>query len=824
MSGTQSLNGVWELRWRDGQRGQPRDHLLNRDGEVRRALPARVPGEVHLDLLNAGLIDDPAVGLHCLRARWVEEMSWLYRRSFTVAALDPDERAWLRFEQLDLAAVIFLNGVEIGRHANGFRPLRIEVTDTLRPGENELVVDVEGGLFSVSERPWQGYGNGEDGRLHKRHWLRKPQSSFSWDWSQRLINVGITGDVSLEIARRLRCERPVVVAELDRELDRGRVGVRLFVEGLDEETRPGRLLVQVGDSACRADVPVEVGPGMQCLQARVDVPNPSLWWPIGHGPQVLHDVRVRLVVEGETVMEENRRVGFRHVRIKQEPHPREGRWFVVEVNGKPIFCKGGNMVPADLLYARLDRKRYAALVDRALEANFNLLRIWGGGLYENDDFYELCDERGVMVWQEFIFACSKYPVGDAEFLADVQAEARHQVRRLAHHPSLILWCGNNELEWGNASWGFEHGVAYPDYALFHFVLPRIVKEEDGSRYYHPSSPFSPDCEHPNADHTGDQHPWSVGFENTDFRDYRAMICRFPNEGGILGPTALPTIRACLDGEERIGSFAWDVHENSIAFVHRTDRMLEQWLGLSVETMEVEEWAYYAGILQGMGLQEYIRNFRRRMFDSAAAIFWMYNDSWPMVRSWTIVDYYLRRTPSFHPVRRAFAPLTVALAVEDDEVCVYGINEGPEFEGELRYGVFALAGDYPVDQTVSVHLPANCSTKVACFPKGELTKCGEQTHGVFARLSRQGAEIARDVLVLPLYKDMLWPEARIHVEQKADKVVFSSETFAWRVCLDLDGEKALPDNFFDLLPGIPYEVDWPATLGPATVMHVGNSAF
>jgi beta-mannosidase len=533
-------------------------------------------------------------------------------------------------------------------------------------------------------------------------------------------------------------------------------------------------------------------------------------------------VRVTLTLNEQVLATYSRKVGFRHVRVNQDPHPREGNYFIIEVNRKPIFCKGGNFVPADPIFARIDRKRYEALVDRALEANFNFLRVWGGGLYESDDFYELCNERGILVWQEFIFACAKYPTTDEKFLADVKREATYQVRRLAHHASLVIWCGNNELEWHNV-WGDDKGVTYPDYALFHYVLPRLLKEEDDTRYYHPSSPYSADSVHPNADHKGDQHPWDVGFKTNDWREYRKAICRFPNEGGILGATSLPTIKACLEpGQRKPWSFSWQVHENEAAFQLPTDDAFKQWLGLDIRRMSLEDYAYYGGLLQGMALSEYVKNFRRRMFDSASAIFWMYNDCWPMVRSWTIVDYYLRRTPSFHPVRRAFAPLTVVLAVEEGKVQVFGVNEGPAAEVEVRYGLCALAGGYPLDKMRKIRLPANAANLVATFEQSKWEKLGDKDHAAFAILKRDGAELARDVLLLPFYKDMSWPRPKISVKRERGKAIFRSDTFAFRVCLDLDGTKALPDNFFDLLPGENYVLRWPESLGKPEVKRVWQS--
>ena len=821
------LNGAWDLRWTDGQRGDRLPRATGPHADEMPSIAAQVPGEVHLDLMRAGLLAEPGVGLNCLAARWVEETIWYYRRTFDSPALAAGEQAHLVFECLDLAASIHLNGKDVGQHSNAFYPCRINVTEALRAGENTLVVAVEAGLFAMADRPGKGYGMQPDSELAKRNWLRKTQSSFGWDWSTRLLNVGICGDVWLEINSVARFDRLVALAEVSPDLEQGTVTGRVFVEGLTGETQRGTLTVEIEGTGQQSSVEIEILPGLHPVQAQVRLSAPQLWWPVGHGQQPLYTVKATLAVGRQMVGSDRRKVGFRHVRVNQDSHPAGGSYFVIEINGKPIFVKGGNFVPADMILARLDRARYATLVDRSLEANCNMLRIWGGGLYESDDFYDICDERGVLVWQEFIFACAKYPAFDEHFLADVQREATHQVRRLACHPSLIAWCGNNEMEEGAHHWGYDKGVALPDHALFHLVLPRIVKQEDGTRYYQPSSPYSPNGEDPRRNDMGDQHPWSIGFANTDFRQYRTMTCRFPNEGGILGPTALPTVRACLPpGHDHPRSFAWEQHDNSVYAWGETsypDDMLVQWLGKHITAMSIEDYVYWGGVVQGEGLAEYIRNFRRRMFATASAIFWMYNDCWPAVRSWTIVDYYLRRTPSFHPVRRAFRPLTVALAVEGDAVQVYGVNEGPAWHGDLRCGVFALAGGYPVDVQHAVMLPANASTLVAEFALADWRRLGETTHGAFALLSQNGREAARDRLFLPYFKDMAWPEAKVVLRREGGKVVFSSDVFVWRVCLDLDGERRLPDNFFDLLPGIPTVLDWPASLGEPTIVRTGNEA-
>ena len=812
-----SLNGIWKLRWFDGERGVRTDiHLANAES-LSRAYDVSVPGEVHQQLQKLGLIDDPNVGLNVLKARWVEESFWIYSRTFKAAPLVNGERSWLVFEGLDLAAVIFLNGKEVGRHANYYYPCRIDVTDHLKPGVNTLDVSVESGVFHAMNRSSDGLAGNIGGHLTKRHWLRKPQCSHGWDWSPRLLNVGIHGSVWIETARAVRFDSMTAFTETDANRESGRAVVRVYAEGLGTKPVEGVLIISATETGQLQRIGVTINPGMNRFDATIVFDKPNLWWPVGHGDQPLYTITAELRVDAKKIGAAHRRVGFRLVRVNQDVHPDHGTFFIIEVNGKPVFCKGGNLVPADMVVAAVDRSRYQVLIDRALESNFNFLRVWGGGIYEHDDFYELCDEKGIMVWQEFIFACAKYPANNEQFLADVKKEATFQIRRLASHASLLIWCGNNEMEVGAWDWGYDKGVAHPDYALFHLELPRLLQTEDPSRYYQPSSPMSPGGKPPNQDDTGDQHPWSIGFTDTDFRKYRDMICRFPNEGGCLGPTSLPTVKACLpDGMDHFGSLAWEIHDNSINTifgVYPTDAMMTLWTGRSMDELTLDEYVYWGGVVQGAALSEYIRNFRRRMFDSAAAIFWMFNDCWPAVRSWTTVDYYMRRTPSFWPVKRAFAPVIVVVVREKNRVKIFGVNEGESIAAQLRFGLFSLKGSYPVDKTVAVELPSNRSTLLAEFDGKLWDRAGVNNHCAFAILSSENSEIARDRLILPLFKEMNFVKSQISINIKDKKAIFKSAQFVFNVCIDLDGEKKLADNFFDIYPGVPTVIDWPYKQAP-----------
>lgn len=817
MLDTFSLDGAWDLRWSDAQRG-PRINNL----DPAYALRATVPGEVHLDLERAGILPDRHVGLGHLAGRWVEQCRWRYDRTFAAPATAPGAKAWLVLDGLDHHAVVRLNGTEVARHANSFRPCRVEVGARLKAGQNQLSVDVESGLNGTADLPSKGYVN-EEHRDSKRHWLRKPQSEAGWDWAPRLMNVGIQGGVRLEwTTDAVRLDQIMPLATLDADLATGRLRLRAAVEGLRDAAVPVRLRVRCG--GIEVVTQAEIKTGLQLIEAQLAVPQPRLWWPVGHGAQERYEVEVELLC-GETVVARQRqKIGFRRIEIDQSACPAGGKWFYLTINNRRIFCTGGNYVPADTVIAAITPQKTRRLVELALEQNFNLLRVWGGGRYEDEAFYDACDELGVLVWQEFIFACCRYPGTDERFYREIEAEATYQLRRLAGRPSLIAWCGNNEIEQGYWGWGFDKDVVLPCHQLFHHLLPRLFAREDGTRHWQPSSPWSPDGSDPNNDTIGDQHPWSLGFFDTDYRKYRKMACRFPNEGGVLGPNSLPTVRECLlPGEDKPWSFAWIQHDNSIAHWADpcpTDGQLKQWLGKDLRAMDIASFVYWAGLVHGEGLSEYIANFRRRRSSTTgSAIFWMYNDVWPCVRSWTTVDHRLRRTPAFQPVRRAFQPVSVVVHEDGDRIVITGVNDTPtEVRGVLRHGLLALAGGYPLERRGAVVLAANAATELAAFPRAQWTDIKAQL--AFAELSVGGAVAARHRLMLPLPVELAWKPAQVSVRVEDGKAIFTSPTFAWGVCLDLDGERALADNYFDLFPGTPYAIPWPWP-EPPKVLGVGN---
>ena len=831
MSGTLSLNGTWGLTWAEGAHLMTPEHYMAPTLRGRRLLPAAVPAPIHLVLMDTGLLDDPNVGLNSLRARWVEEMFWVYRHTFTAPAEAPDQPAWLVFDRLELEATVLLNGEVIGTHANAHRPARFPVAGKVKAGENLLVVKVDAGFHSAADKPGAEYAAVGTGLLTKRHWHRNPQYQVGWDWSARLVNVGILGDVRLEWTAAPRLDQVTVFAVPGADLSMATLHVRATVDAAapDDAVLRARI-VETGQEVA---LPLSLPAGEGRHEVKLEIANPRLWWPVGHGEPFLYTVEVALEAGGE-VQTITRRTGVRRVEMDQSPHPVEGRYCTLKVNGRPIFCKGGNWAPADMLYSTVTPARYRRLVEMALGANFNMLRIWGGGPFADPALCDACDEVGVLIWHDFLFACSKYPGDDPAFAAEVRREVTHAAREMAHHPSLVVWCGNNEIEWGDWAWGYNNaGRTHPHYALFHHDIPQIVHQEDPSTLHWISSPWSPDYRAPNDPTVGDQHPWTVSLGTpggANWWDYRGYVDRFPNEGGVLGMSSPATLRQFLpEGERALLSPSWDHHDNPFATMdsHRGElghayATVELWLGRDPLAMEWDEYAFASALLHAEGLSEYITNYRRRMFSSASAIFWMYNDSWPVTHGWTIVDYYVLKKLAYHPVRGAFQPVTVVVAEEAGVVTVYGVNDTPDaWSGTVRYGVFALAGGLPLERAAEVTLAANASTPLGSFPRAQWEAAGLTQAGAFAVLFEGEQPVAQHRLFVERFKDLEFAEARVTLAVEGERLTLVADAFAWGVCLDVDGEAALADNCFDLLPGIPYVMPWGAGLGEPKVVRLGS---
>ncbi|MBC8138305.1 MAG: hypothetical protein H8F28_20700 [Fibrella sp.] len=654
--------------------------------------------------------------------------------------------------------------------------------------------------------------------------------------------VGIFGDMCIEYGDAPRVAQIKVVASLSDDLQTGTVTATVYAHNAGSEAVEAELYLRVVLPGEDPHGPghahiVTLPPGDSEQAITVPVANLRLWYPIGHWEPYCYPVVVVMAFDAETqaVVVRPFQVGFRKVEVDQSPHPEKGYYFTLRVNDRPVFCKGGNRVPADMLYASVTPERYRELVDLAVEANFNMLRVWGGGVYTDSALLEYCGRKGMLIWHDLLFACSKYPGDDPAFVAEVETEVTWTMRELAHHPSLVVWCGNNEIEEGDWHWGWQRSKRLtPHYALFHKELPRIAAAEAAHVFYWISSPFSPDrTVSPREPSQGDQHPWTVSLGSAggaDWWKYRTHTDRFPNEGGVLGCSTPATLRDFLpEGQWHLLSPSWEHHDNPFAIndsapgtlghAYQTVRL---WTGLDPLALDYERYAFVSGLLQAEGIAEYITNYRRRMWDSSAAIFWMFNDSWSATHGWTIVDYYRRKKLAFHPVRRAFAPVSVIVAPEENgQQSVYGVNDTvTDFVGSTLLAVCNPDGTDRVEvERESLTIPANRKTHVENY--GLSARPGWLYFAVL--YDESGAIVAQHRALFARFHELkLVRDPVIEMRLDGGTLTLRSDVFCRGVCLDADGDVAVSDNCFDLLPGVPYQIPWDdAALGAPRIARMGN---
>ncbi|HEY0956080.1 MAG TPA: hypothetical protein VGE36_15080, partial [Roseateles sp.] len=613
-------------------------------------LPAAVPGSAHAALLAAGRVPDPFYGRNETQLRWVGERSWAWRLDFEVGELAPREE--LVFEGLDTYCSVWLNGELLLVNDNMFVPHRVDVRDHLRPGANQLLLRFDPALARAREveavHGKRQLWNGDSARLH----ARKAQYHFGWDWGPELIVSGPWRPVrrwsgAARIAD-LHCQADVDVAARRATL---RVQAQVEVEGAGRQLQ-FELLDPQGCSVAAQTVAAGAS------QAVLEVPDAQLWWPRGLGAQPLYTLVARVLDGGRVLAEQSRRTGLRTLRLLQQPVQGEaGSSFHFEVNGQELFAGGANWIPDDSLLERITPARYRERVGQAVDANMNMLRVWGGGIYEHEAFYEACDELGVLVWQDFMFACGLYPANEA-FQASVRAEAEAAVKRLRHHACLALWCGNNE----DYMLAESAGVAFDQFearALYEKLLPEVCAALDPGRTYWPGSPYTPGGVKSSDATVGDRHSWEVWHQQMlPYQRYGEVQARFVSEFGMQSHPSLALFESVLPEDERFPesqTVQW--HNKAGSGNPDGHRRLAVYLADNLRVgATLADHVYATQFVQAEAMRVAYQDFRRRWQQPGAravggALVWQLNDCWP-VTSWALIDSAGVVKPAWHTVRRA----------------------------------------------------------------------------------------------------------------------------------------------------------------------------
>lgn len=679
-------------------------------------VPATVPGSVHTDLLAAGVIDDPYLDDHERLQAWIGRTDWAYTTRFAWAP-DGHERHDLVFDGLDTVAEVRLNGTVVGTTANMHRTYRFDVGPLLVAGENELVVRFSAPV-PYADRQSLLLGYRPQVNQHPFNAMRKMACSFGWDWGPDTATSGIWRPVRLEswsVARLAQVRVHAAVAGEPGESTAPTAGrVRVVVEV--ERSGTGRGLAPLTLAASVAGVRVQVPADGGSAEVDVVVPQVDLWWPRTHGDQPLYDVAVELLGAGEPLDTSARRVGFRTATLEMEPDE-DGTSFRFVVNGVPVWVRGANWIPDDAFPHRVTRERYAARIDQAVSANLNLLRVWGGGIYESDDFYDLCDERGLLTWQDFLFACAAY-AEDEPLRSEVEAEVRDNVARLGHHASLVLWNGSNENIWGFHDWSWDKRLDGRTWGLGYYteLFPRVVAELDPDCAYTPSSPWSGSLDvHPNDPRHGSMHEWEL-WNRQDWPHYRDTVPRFMAEFGWQGPPTWSTLtRAISDDPLTPESPGMLVHQKAM---QGNDKLTDGLVAHVPLPDAMEDWHWAMSWNQATAVRTALEHYRSWSPRCMGAVVWQLNDCWP-VTSWAAVDGDGRQKPLLFALRHAFADrlLTVQPRGEDGQLVVAVVNDSAEqWRGDLvvrriRYdGVEVEATKIPVDvaarATDTVQLPTD----------------------------------------------------------------------------------------------------------------------
>jgi beta-mannosidase len=795
---TLDLGGTWELR----KKGDDR------------VLPATVPGCVHTDLLAAGEIPDPFYRDNERSVQWVGRTDWVYSRRFDVPEeLLEHERVLLRCEGLDTLADVKLNGRRLGRTDNMFRTWEFDVKDRLRTGENRIEVRFASAMRYIEkrqrQRPLPYWGKGHKAGCSA--WIRKEQCNFGWDWGPMLVTCGIWRPIALVGYSTAR------LADVHVQQTHARGGVTLTVDVTAERTGRADLSAEVavsfrGRTLARRTAQLRGSKGR--TKARID--DPRLWWPNGMGDQPLYDVDVELLgPAGERLDAAERRVGLRTLELDR----RSDRWgesFRFRVNGVAFFAKGANWIPADPLQPRVTQQRYRRLLQSAADANMNSVRVWGGGIYEQDAFYDLCDELGLCVWQDFMFACSAYPTFEPGFMDNVAVEAEQNVRRLRHHPSIALWCGNNELEQGLVGPEWTEGcMSWNDYKpLFDKLLPSICRRLDPKRTYWPSSGHSPrgDRQDSKDPRWGDAHLWSVWHGRQPFDWYRTAYHRFCSEFGFQSFPSQRTTHSFTEPRDRnVTSPVMEHHQRSRIGNDAILQYMASWFRMPPR---FDDLLWLSQILQLLGIQYAVEHWRRNMPRCMGAIYWQLNDCWPAA-SWAGIDSAGRWKALHYGARRFFAPALLS-AVEDagrGRIDLHATNDrGKPAKGKVIWTLVRPSGEVLAGDAESVEVAARKSKRVVRLDlRDPLADYGADELMVFAAL-RVGGQVESATYAAfakPKRMELQDPKLSVRTKKLSNdrfRVTLSARRPALWTWLELTGVDAdFSDNFFHLWPGVEHEV-------------------
>ena len=785
---TYTLNGTWQLS--AGHRSLE-------------SVDMQIPGTVLSGLLAAGKIKDPFYRTNEDATRALFWKDYVFTRTFDVdEELLAQQHIVLVCEGLDTLAEISINGTFLAKTDNMHRTWKFQAKKLLHPGKNEIQIVFRSVLRFIEDYPYEAHKKINYipcGSMKGNQLLRKAHSMFGWDWGPQTIDAGIFRDIYLQGYSHARIEDIRIHQQHAKN-----VSVQTSIT-LSESVPGQKLCVELSEDG--ADKPLQTklcktnADGVAAVDFVIE--NPKLWWPNDYGDQPLYIVRTTLLDEDGTSLESiTRRIGLRTLTISQEKDE-WGNEFAFCVNGVKIFTRGGNYIPDDCLYTRITEKKLDYILESCRRAHFNCVRVWGGGYYPSDAFYDLCDEKGLIVWQDLMYACNVYDVTDA-FAENCRQETYDNVRRLRHHASLGLWCGNNEIESAWDHWGdFQKETPYlrADYIrLFEEVLPKAVQEADGETFFWHSSPSSGGCvDNPDDANRGDTHYWDVWHGQKPFTDYRKYFFRFCSEFGFQSFPCAKTVNSfTLEDDRNIFSRVMESHQKNDAANGKMLYYLSENLRYPKDLTHL---LYASQVLQGMAIKYGVDHWRRNRGRCMGTLYWQINDNWP-APSWSSIDYFGRWKALHYMAQKFYAPHAVSMTLEDHRCHVYFSNESFETtEYSLTLSIRDLSGNVLETYETKGNSPAFSAIETAVV---DICSWEDQKDDVFleAVIHTKDQKVLKDVETLVPYKylNLKNPVISTEAEETNDAFILhiSSDCFAPFVALDFDDADVIfSDNFFHL---------------------------
>ena len=769
---------------------------------------ATVPGCVHTDLLANKLIEDPFYRDNEKKQQWIGKTDWEYQTHLSVtAATMQREHVELIFEGLDTYADVYLNDALILKADNMFRTWRVDCKAALKTGDNTLRVRFRSPINEVlpvmAKIKYQLPAPNDQGEKTSP-FTRKAPYQYGWDWGPRFVTSGIWRPVTLEAWDQARITSLQILTDSVAD-DAAQLTTNVGIDASDP-VDASVVLTNLNNRMIVGRKEITLSKGTNTTTLNFTLPHPSLWWPNGLGAHPLYSFKAQLFIDGRPVDQTTTRTGVRSLELRQHTDG-AGKSFMFVINGVPVFAKGANWIPADSFPTRISKAKYRQLVGSARDTNMNMLRVWGGGIYESNDFYDLCDEMGILIWQEFMFAGSMYPA-DPAFLDNVKHEAIDQVTRLRNHPSIVIWCGNNEIETGWLNWGWRKSLPaslWDDYRkIFEGVLAEVSSALDSSRVYWPSSPHGGLAEDPDSVRSGDNHFWRVWHFAEPFANYEKQFPRFMSEFGFQSFPQLETVNSYTDPADR------DI-ESPIMLAHqrhpRGNQLVREYMLREYpQPKDFESFLYVSQVLQADGIRLGAEHLRRIRPHNMGSLYWQIDDCWP-VASWSSIDYYGRWKALQYYARRFYSNLLVTPRIDNRNLNFWVTSDQTRIAAaQLHVELLDFDGHVLRSFDRNVSIAPLASRSYFGVPVDDLLQ-GQDPKGsfVYCELLVNGKVASDHDYFFAPFKDLRLSKPSIGYQVAPAKdgfrVTVKSDKFAKAVYLSAgDDEGTFSDNYFDLIPG------------------------